>query len=67
MKAVLWTDTFQSVMMIVGLMATLIQGCIEMGGFSRAWDIAYQNQRVYFDEYGLFLILNVISALEGTL
>lgn len=22
-----------------------------MGGFSRAWDIAYQNQRVYFDDF----------------
>lgn len=51
MKAVLWTDTFQSIMMIVGLLATLIQGCIEMGGFSRAWEIAYSNQRVYFDDF----------------
>ena len=50
MKAVLWTDTFQSIMMIIGLLATLIQGCIEMGGFSNAWEIAYTNQRVYFDE-----------------
>jgi len=50
MKAVLWTDSFQVVMMIIGLMATLIQGCIEMGGLSRAWEIARANERVYFDE-----------------
>lgn len=50
MKAVLWTDTFQTVMMIVGLLATLIQGCIEIGGFQAAWEITKQNQRVYFDE-----------------
>ncbi|KAL4240918.1 Sodium-coupled monocarboxylate transporter 1 [Mactra antiquata] len=51
MKAVLWTDTFQVVMMIIGLMATLIQGCIEMGGFSNAWEIAKRNERVYFDDF----------------
>ena len=50
MKAVLWTDTFQSVMMIVGLMATLIQGSIEIGGFSKAWEVAFNNERVRFDE-----------------
>ncbi|XP_052782160.1 sodium-dependent multivitamin transporter-like [Mya arenaria] len=51
MKAVLWTDTFQTVMMIVGLLATLIQGCYEMGGFTNAWNIAEQNHRVYFDDF----------------
>lgn len=51
MKAVLWTDSFQTIMMVVGLMATLIQGCIEMGGFSNAWEIAKNNERVYFTEY----------------
>ncbi|XP_060601932.1 sodium-dependent multivitamin transporter-like [Ruditapes philippinarum] len=51
MKAVLWTDTFQTTMMIIGLLATLIQGCIEMGGFTNAWQIAKDNQRVYFDDF----------------
>lgn len=51
MKAVLWTDTFQTTMMIIGLLATLIQGCIEMGGFSNAWKIAKDNERVYFDDF----------------
>ncbi|KAK3582997.1 hypothetical protein CHS0354_005637 [Potamilus streckersoni] len=51
MKAVLWTDTFQAMMMVAGLMATLIQGSIEMGGFSKAWEIAANNERVYFDEF----------------
>lgn len=50
MKAVLWTDTFQTFMMLVGLLAVLIQGSIEIGGFQRAWDIAYNNSRVEFLE-----------------
>jgi Na+/proline symporter len=58
MKAVLWTDTFQTTMMIVGLLATLIQGCIEMGGFTNAWQIAKDNQRVYFDEYVKICLFN---------
>lgn len=50
MKAVLWTDTFQIFMMLTGIAAALIQGCIEIGGFSKAWDIAEKNHRVYFTE-----------------
>ena len=50
MKAVLWTDTFQVVMMISGVLAALIQGSIELGGFSKAWDIAAQSGRIQFSE-----------------
>lgn len=50
MKAVLWADTFQVVMMIAGMLAALIQGCIELGGFSKAWDIADQSGRIQFWE-----------------
>lgn len=50
MKAVLWTDAFQVIMMIVGVLATLIQGSIEVGGFAKAWEIASDNERVRFDE-----------------
>lgn len=50
MKAVLWTDTFQVIMMITGVLATLIQGSIEVGGFAKAWEIAKDNERVSFDE-----------------
>ena len=50
MKAVLWTDTFQICIMIAGLLAALIQGAVEVGGFQRAWDIAAENDRVNFSE-----------------
>lgn len=47
----LWTDSFQVIMMIAGVLATLIQGSIEVGGFAKAWEIAVENERVWFTEY----------------
>ncbi|XP_064613869.1 sodium-dependent multivitamin transporter-like [Liolophura sinensis] len=46
MKAVLWTDSFQVIMMFMSILAVLIQGFIEVGGISRAWEIATQNERI---------------------
>lgn len=51
MKAVLWTDSFQVIMMIAGVLATLIQGSIEVGGFAKAWEIAVENERVWFTDF----------------
>ncbi|KAL5019106.1 hypothetical protein ScPMuIL_004828 [Solemya velum] len=51
MKAVLWTDTFQVGMMFMGLVAVLIQGSIELGGFSKAWEMAEKSNRVIFDDF----------------
>ncbi|XP_050391445.1 sodium-coupled monocarboxylate transporter 2 [Patella vulgata] len=53
MKAVLWTDAFQVVMMGMGLLAVMIQGSIEIGGLSKAWEIAAQNQRVVYDDFSV--------------
>ena len=54
MKAVLWTDCFQVGMMLAGYVAILIQGSIEVGGFSAAWDIMDKSGRVIFDEFVFF-------------
>lgn len=51
MKAVLWTDTFQVTMMIAGLLAVLIQGSIEVGGFSKAWEISRASGRIWFTDF----------------
>lgn len=51
MKAVLWTDTFQVAMMIAGLLAVLIQGSMEVGGFAKAWEISRASDRIYYTEY----------------
>ena len=50
MKAVLFTDSFQVGMMFAGLIAILIQGNVELGGFEEAWKKAEEGGRVEFDE-----------------
>lgn len=51
MKTVLWTDTLQFGIMVIGLLATLIEGCRIIGGFERAWNIASDNGRIEFLEF----------------
>ena len=53
MKAVMWTDVFQVVMMIAGLIAVVIKGSIDQGGFHNVWEIARQGDRVEFFKYVL--------------
>lgn len=38
MKAVVWTDTFQVVIMFVGLFAILAQGAADHGGFNEIFN-----------------------------
>ncbi|CAF1354557.1 unnamed protein product [Adineta ricciae] len=49
MKAVIWTDVLQAVIILVGLLATIIQGLISLGGVKRTFSIASQGQRLVFD------------------
>lgn len=51
MKAVLWTDTFQVGLMICGLLAVLIRGSMETGGFANAWQMAADSGRVWFTDF----------------
>ncbi|XP_067329721.1 sodium/iodide cotransporter [Anolis sagrei] len=46
MKAVIWTDVFQVLVMLSGFVAILIRGTILVGGPKRVLDIAYNGSRV---------------------
>jgi sodium-coupled monocarboxylate transporter 8/12 len=48
MKAVMWTDVFQITLMFAGLIAILIQGSIDQGGFGNVWKILDESGRVEF-------------------
>ena len=50
MKAVMWTDSFQICMMFAGLIAVLIQGSINKGGFGKIWEENYNGGRIEFQE-----------------
>ena len=48
MKAVMWTDSFQIVLMFAGLIAVLVQGSVDQRGFANIWNYMEQGQRVRF-------------------
>ncbi|XP_046581754.1 LOW QUALITY PROTEIN: sodium-coupled monocarboxylate transporter 1-like [Haliotis rubra] len=48
MKAVVWTDVFQSVVMLAGLLAIVIQGSIVVGGMGEVWRINEEWGRINF-------------------
>ncbi|XP_052071088.1 sodium-dependent multivitamin transporter-like [Mytilus californianus] len=70
MKAVLWTDCFQAVLMLTGVIVTLIWGSIKAGGMSEVWRIAGEHERIKFIEAlwfclpGLMLII-LMGCLNG--
>ncbi|XP_052788010.1 sodium-coupled monocarboxylate transporter 1-like [Mya arenaria] len=48
MKAVVWTDVFQSVIMVAGLLAIVIQGTLKVGGLDTVWSINEDWHRIEF-------------------
>ncbi|ELT87999.1 hypothetical protein CAPTEDRAFT_126424 [Capitella teleta] len=46
MRAVIWTDVFQSGFMLCGVLAVLIKGCMEVGGISEAFLYAHEEGRL---------------------
>ncbi|XP_022109169.1 sodium-coupled monocarboxylate transporter 1-like [Acanthaster planci] len=51
-KAVVWTDVFQTLVMFAGLLAVIIQGSIVFGGFQNIWQINQEGGRIVFNEFG---------------
>ena len=57
LKAVLWADTVQMFIMMAGILAILIKGCITLGGIGNVWAMAEQGGRINFNKWvfiGLF-------------
>ncbi|XP_035660677.1 sodium-dependent multivitamin transporter-like isoform X2 [Branchiostoma floridae] len=48
MKAVIWTDVFQCVIMFAGMITVLIKGSIEAGGIARVFRVAAESDRIDF-------------------
>ncbi|XP_078329162.1 sodium-coupled monocarboxylate transporter 1-like [Crassostrea virginica] len=51
MKAVVWTDVFQALIMVAGLLAIVIQGTISVGGIEKVWRINDEWQRIEFFDF----------------
>ncbi|XP_078700496.1 sodium-coupled monocarboxylate transporter 1-like isoform X1 [Branchiostoma floridae x Branchiostoma belcheri] len=48
MKAVIWTDVFQCVIMFAGMIAVLIKGSIQAGGIATVFRLAAESDRIEF-------------------
>uniref|UniRef100_A0A4X2M052 Sodium-dependent multivitamin transporter n=1 Tax=Vombatus ursinus TaxID=29139 RepID=A0A4X2M052_VOMUR len=46
LKAVIWTDVFQTVVMLLGQLAVVIVGAVKVGGLRHVWDVAAQHGRI---------------------
>ncbi|KAJ6652651.1 hypothetical protein lerEdw1_011221 [Lerista edwardsae] len=63
LKAVVWTDAFQLVVMLVGFLTVLIQGSLQNGGPINIWENADNGSRLtifdalYLNLVGLWIIL----------
>ncbi|KAM6920977.1 sodium/iodide cotransporter isoform 2-T2 [Xenentodon cancila] len=51
MKAVIWTDVFQIVVMLSGFMAVFIYGTVLVGGPAQVLEIASNGSRINFDDF----------------
>ncbi|UJR16669.1 hypothetical protein I4U23_003569 [Adineta vaga] len=49
MKAVIWTDVLQTIIILVGLLSAIIQGLITLGGIKKTFSIASRGERIIFD------------------
>ena len=49
MKAVIWTDTYQMLVIYGGLLALIIEGTTSAGGLRKVWEAAQNNSRLQFD------------------
>lgn len=50
MKAVIWTDVFQIIVMLSGFVAIFIHGTVLVGGPARVLEIANNGSRINFNE-----------------
>ncbi|XP_077969942.1 sodium-coupled monocarboxylate transporter 1-like [Styela clava] len=47
-KGIVWTDVFQSFVIVIGVIAVVIRGVMINGGFAEIWNAAYEGGRIDF-------------------
>ncbi|GBN50571.1 Putative sodium-dependent multivitamin transporter, partial [Araneus ventricosus] len=66
MKAILWADVFQGVLMFVCLFAVIGKGCLLLSGIGNLFEIAYEGGRLVFPKFSFnldeqYTIVNIFS------
>lgn len=46
LKAVIWTDVFQTLVMFAGQLAVIVVGARRVGGMARVWRLAEQQGKI---------------------
>ena len=50
MKATIWNDFCQMLIVVVGLLCVIVLGAIKVGGMDDAWKVNEAGGRIVFDE-----------------
>ncbi|NXG52913.1 SC5AC protein, partial [Psilopogon haemacephalus] len=53
LKAVVWTDAFQMVVMVAGFLTVLVRGMILNGGSAKVWENAYEGSRLNIIDFDI--------------
>ncbi|KAK3597516.1 hypothetical protein CHS0354_018108, partial [Potamilus streckersoni] len=53
LKAVMWTDSFQMIIIVAGFLAVAIQGTTEVGGFGVVWERAQNGSKLDLNNFDL--------------
>ncbi|CAF3789056.1 unnamed protein product [Rotaria sordida] len=61
LKAIIWTDVIQAVVMFIGLFAVIIQGLVTLGGWKRTFARASRGGRIELDRRDPFIDLYSVS------
>uniref|UniRef100_A0A8D0BA38 Solute carrier family 5 member 12 n=1 Tax=Salvator merianae TaxID=96440 RepID=A0A8D0BA38_SALMN len=51
LKAVVWTDAFQLIVMLIGFLTVLIQGTLKNGGLANVWENAQNGSRLHIFDF----------------
>jgi len=68
LKAIVWTDVFQIFIMYGGILAIVIQGLNQTGGFENVWRLAEESNRIEFfnTSFNPYVRHTFINVLFGT-
>lgn len=58
LKAVVWSDAFQMLVMVAGFLTVLVQGTNKCGGIGEVWRTAQAGQRLNVFEYVSYVTLH---------
>jgi Na+/pantothenate symporter len=66
-KAVIWTDFLQGVVMVVSSIVVIVLGLIHVGGFLPVWERSRDGGRIKIFEYVILRSMRTINIFRSSL